>query len=180
MPTLSGLRRCGYTPTIINTFCQELDVTCASNVVELDKLEQTAHTLFTPTSTCTIGCLHPIMVQLVNLPPISSLLTYNMNISRMNPSLGFHTVTLTLQLFYIDSSDFSLQEESNSFYGLTPHTPTGLKCHGGSLSCEQIMLDCNDETKVEKLICALDYSESRPMVKSYITWVPSNAVPCEV
>ena len=179
MPTLSGLRRRGYTPTIINTFCQELGVTRASNVVELDKLEQTARTLLAPTSTRAMVCLHPIMVQLIHpSTTTSSSYTYTVDNSPTDPSLGSHTVTLTPQLFYIDSSDFSLEEDSN-FYGLTPHSPTGLKYHGGSLSCQQVIFD-DDKKVVTKLICTLDDSESRPKVKSYITWVPSNAIPCEV
>ena len=178
MPTISGLRRRGYTPTILNTFCQELGVTRASNVVELDKLEQTARTLLAPTSTRAMVCLHPIPVHITNLP--STPIDYTVDNSPTDPSLGNHTVTLTPQLFYIDSSDFSLQEDSN-FYGLTPKSATGLKYHGGSLICQQVILDPQNPKQVQKLICTLDDNpDTRPKVKSYITWVPSNAIPCEV
>ena len=50
MPTVSGLRRRGYTAQIINTFCTDIGATRAANVVEMDKLSSTARLLLSATS----------------------------------------------------------------------------------------------------------------------------------
>ena len=83
-----------------------------------------------------------------------------------------HSITLTPQLFYVDASDFSLQEDS-SFYALTPKSATLVKYYGGSLICEQVILDPLNPQQVQKLICTFnDDSETRTKVKSYIIWAP--------
>ena len=177
MPTVSGLRRRGYTAQIINQFCQEIGATRAANLVELKKLEQTARVLLSDTSRRVMAALDPIAVVITNFDAVaSSNLTFEVANSPTNPDLGVHTVTLTSKVF-IDSSDFRLEDDAD-YFGLAPNKAVGLKYHGGNLVCDKVVMK-NDKT-IDFLECHLDVSESRAKPKSYLSWVPSDGLTCEV
>ena len=145
MPTISGLRRRGYTRHIINNFCQDVGATRAANVVEMDKLNQTARLGLAPTSYRVMATLQPIKVILTNyvearMEALSLLTNTERNsddTSSHNPftfavqniatdeSAGSHWVTLT-ETIYIDASDFRLTD-SSKYYGLAPNKSVGLK-----------------------------------------------------
>ena len=176
MPTVSGLRRRGYTKEIINQFCNAVGATRAMNVVEMDKLSHTARTCLSETSRRLMGALNPIEITITNWDEhASSNLTFEVQNSPTDPSLGVHTITLTSSLF-IDSTDFRL-DDSPQYYGLAPTKAVGLKYHGGNLICDEVM---KEGDRVKALLCRLDISENRPKPKTFISWVPSNGVSCEV
>ena len=179
MPTISGMRRRGYTKDIINGFCNDVGATRATNVVEMSKLEQTARLVLSSTSRRAMAALDPIQVTIANFPETENggndELTFQVQNSPTDASLGSHTVTLTKHI-YIDASDFRLQD-SNTYYGLAPQKAVGLKYHGGNLVCDQV-IQKND--KILELKCHLDTSDDRPKPKSFITWVSSDGIPCEV
>lgn len=103
-------------------------------------------------------------------------MTYEVQNSPTDPSLGSHKVTLT-DVIYIDSSDFRL-EDSSTYYGLAPNKAVGLKCHGGNLTCTEVV---QADGKVMELKCRLESrEESGKKPKSYITWVPKDGIACEV
>jgi len=66
MPTISGLRRRGYTPEIINSFCNDVGATRAMNVVEMEKLFQCARQVLAPTSRRAMVAMNPIIVEITN------------------------------------------------------------------------------------------------------------------
>ena len=176
MPTISGMRRRGYTAEILNTFCNDVGATRASNVVEMSKLQQTARLLLSTTSRRAMAALDPILVTITNFAEEADKeMTFEVQNSPTDASLGSHTVTMTEQI-YIDSSDFRL-EDSKTYYGLAPNKAVGLKYHGGNLVCDEVI---QKNGKVVELKCHLDTSEGRPKPKSYITWVSSDGIPCEV
>ena len=180
MPTISGLRRRGYTKEIINNFCNELGATRAMNVIQMDKLYQVARQTLAVTSQRAMAALDPIKVVIVNFSEEAAKageggMTHDVQNSPTDASLGSHSVTLT-DAIYIDSSDFRLDEDPN-FYRLTPGKPVGLKYQGGNLVCDEVV---KDGTKIKELKCHLDNSEGRPKPKSHITWVPSDGISCEI
>jgi glutaminyl-tRNA synthetase len=180
MPTISGLRRRGYTKDIINTFCNDVGATRAMNVVQMDKLFQVARQALADTTRRAMVALDPIKVVICNFAELAANagdggMTFDVQNSPTDASLGSHTVTLT-ETMYIDSEDFRLDEDPN-FYRLTPGKPVGLKYHGGNLVCNEVI---NDGMTVMELKCHLDISEGRPKPKAHITWVPSDGIVCEV
>jgi len=172
MPTISGLRRRGYTSHIINSFCTDLGATRAMNVVEIKKLFQTARLILATTAPRAMIAMDPIEVQISNF---HQDLHFDVANSPTDQSMGHHTITLT-QTIHIDASDFRLNDSPN-YYGLAPNKAVGLKYYGGNLICDQFIMK-ND--KVTKLICRIDKSEQRKKPKTFITWVPQNSIPCQI
>ncbi|CAB9526495.1 Glutamine--tRNA ligase [Seminavis robusta] len=178
MPTVSGLRRRGYTKEIINGFCNDVGATRAQNVVEISKLHQTARLQFSATSTRVMAALEPILIVITNFDEEAakaSTLTFEVENSPTDPSLGKHTVTLTSSI-YIDSSDFR-KVDSSDYFGLAPNKAVGVKYHGGNLVCDEVV---EENGKIKELRCHLDNSEGRPKPKTYLSWVPSNGIRAEV
>jgi len=189
MPTISGLRRRGYTPEIINSFCNDVGATRAMNVVEMEKLFQCARQVLAPTSRRAMVAMNPIIVEITNFEDAVheeepqkqaglKVMEYQVPNSPTDDSMGSHTVTLTKTLF-IDSSDFRLEDEAD-YYGLAPNKAVGLKFYGGNLICDEVVFDSTDQSKIKLLKCRADKSEGRPKPKTYITWVPSDGIKCEV
>jgi len=175
MPTLSGYRRRGFTPQIINKFCNELGATRAANVIEMEKLFTTARLLLSATTQRAMAVLEPIKIVITNWEDCSSAststatstaaaavpesdsattdadadannpMTFQVQNSPTDPSMGYHTVEMTSTL-YIDSTDFRLVDESD-YYGLAPNKAVGLKYYGGNLICDEVVfVDDNDDT----------------------------------
>jgi glutaminyl-tRNA synthetase len=204
MPTISGLRRRGYTSQIVNTFCQDVGATRAANVVEMDKLHQTARLGLAPTSYRVMATLQPVKVILTNflearMEALSLLTTttdetnendVNDKGSSSNPfiftvqniatdeSAGSHTVTLT-ETIYIDASDFRMVD-SSEYYGLAPNKSVGLKYYGGNLTCDSVLFTDESNTEIQELRCRIDLSANRIKPKTYLSWVPDTSVVAEV
>mmetsp|Transcript_24643 Transcript_24643/g.60491 ORF Transcript_24643/g.60491 Transcript_24643/m.60491 type:complete len:695 (-) Transcript_24643:122-2206(-) len=178
MPTISGLRRRGYTKEIVNKFCNDLGATRASNVIEYEKLATTARACLSETSQRAMVALDPIEITISNWKEHEgTTLSFQVQNSPTDASLGEHSITLTSTL-YIDSSDFRL-EDSQEYYGLAPNKAVGIKYHGGNIVCDKVIQE-NGNGKVKKLICRLDTAEDRPKPKTWISWVPSDGIRCEV
>ncbi len=181
MPTVSGLRRRGYTKEIINSFCDDVGATRAENLVEMEKLFQTARLNLSETSRRAMAALDPIKVVITNYNDIvaklneGESLTYEVQNSPTDPSLGSHNVTLT-DVIYIDASDFRMKD-SSTYYGLAPNKAVGLKCYGGNLICDEVI---QDNGKIVELKCHLEGRDEGKKPKSYITWVPKDGIPCEI
>mmetsp|Transcript_244 Transcript_244/g.444 ORF Transcript_244/g.444 Transcript_244/m.444 type:complete len:696 (-) Transcript_244:169-2256(-) len=178
MPTISGLRRRGFNKDIINSFCNDVGATRAANVVEMEKLFQSARLNLSATSRRSMAALDPIKVTITNFKEYAGKeVTFEVQNSPTNPAMGSHTVTITDTL-YIDSTDFRMKDHS-SYYGLAPNKAVGLKYQGGNLICDEVVAQ-NADGNATELKCRLDTSEGRPKPKSYITWVPKDGIPCEV
>lgn len=179
MPTVSGLRRRGYTKDIVNTFCNDVGATRSQNVVEISKLHQTARLLLSTTSRRVMAALEPILVTITNFEEEAAAkggnMSFDVDNSPTDPSMGSHKVTMTPTM-YIDASDFRLVD-SPDYFALAPNKAVGLKCHGGNLVCDEVV---KDGEKIKELKCHLDSSESRPKPKSFISWVPADGIRAEV
>lgn len=179
MPTISGLRRRGYTKEILNAFCNDLGATRARQIVEIAKLEQTARLQLSASSRRVMAALTPVRVVITNYNEESSKqsMVFEVQNSPTDESLGKHSITLTSEIF-IDETDFRL-EDSPQYYGLAPNKAVGLKYYGGNLVCDEVIMDKDGETVLE-LKCHVDSSEDRKKPKTFISWVPSDSVACEV
>jgi glutaminyl-tRNA synthetase len=127
-----------------------------------------------------MAALEPIKVIISNFNQVAEGkdLVFVVQNSPTEESMGSHSVSLT-PVIYIDSADFR-REQSDSYYGLTPQQPVGLKYHGGNLILDRIICTSSDGLKVLEMEAHVDISDNRIKPKSYITWVPQDGIPCEV
>jgi len=125
-----------------------------------------------------MAALDPIEVVITNFAEAMTgkPLDYEVANSPTNESMGFHKVTATSTI-YLDSSDFRSKADAD-YYGLAQNQAVGLKYLGGILVCDKVVESVDGKTK--KLECHLDVSESPTKPKSWISWVPSDSLKCEV
>jgi glutaminyl-tRNA synthetase len=181
MPTIAGLRRRGYTPAILNAFCNDVGATRAANVVEMDKLNQVARLQLAPSAWRVMAALVPLTVRITNFDDIANDESTNWTFAVPNvatdESAGSHTITVTSTI-YIDASDFRTVD-SDEYYGLAPGKAVGLKYYGGNLVCDKVVMTGSGDG-IQELHCHLDNSATRPKPKTFISWLPSNSVVAEV
>ncbi|KAG7337942.1 glutamyl-tRNA synthetase [Nitzschia inconspicua] len=179
MPTISGYRRRGFTPDIINSFCMDLGATRAANVIEMEKLFNKARTILSDKTQRAMAVLSPILVTITNWDENKDqTMIFEVQNSPTDPSLGSHTVELTSTL-YIDATDFRMEDDPD-YYGLAPNKAVGLKYHGGNLICDQVISD-DENGKVKELKCRLDNTPEKVKPKTHISWVSATlAIPCEI
>ncbi|WP_343377629.1 glutamine--tRNA ligase [Buchnera aphidicola (Formosaphis micheliae)] len=108
MPTISGLRRRGYTPSSIRTFCDKIGVTKQDNLIEMSLLESCIKNDLNTNAPRAMAILDPIKIRITNLP--TNYLEILMVPNHPNqPNMGYRSVYFTNEL-YIDRSDFYEQE----------------------------------------------------------------------
>lgn len=187
MPTLSGYRRRGFTPEIINKFCTDLGATRAANVIEMEKLFTTARGILSEKTQRAMAALEPIKIVVTNWEEAKDNngvgMVFEVQNSPTDPSMGSHNIEVTSNL-YIDASDFRLVDEKD-YYGLAPNKAVGLKYYGGNLICDEVIFkegaDGKDISQIKELKCRLDNAEGRAKPKTWISWVPAEtAIPCEI
>lgn len=110
MPTISGLRRRGYTPESIREFCRRIGVTKQDNVVEYSALEACIREDLNVNAPRAMAVINPLRVVIENFEG-EELLTVPNHPNR--EELGTRTIALTKEI-YIDQADF--REEANKQY----------------------------------------------------------------
>lgn len=111
MPTVSGLRRRGYTPAALRDFCQRIGVTKQDNVVELNALEFCIREDLNTNAPRAMAVLDPIRVVIENYQGEGEMISAPNHPNR--EELGRREVPFTKELF-IDSADF--RESANKKY----------------------------------------------------------------
>ncbi|QCI25610.1 glutamine--tRNA ligase [Buchnera aphidicola (Sitobion avenae)] len=109
IPTLSGLRRKGYTPSSIKHFCKEIGVTKQNTLIEFSMLEHCIRKELNQTSIRTMAVLEPIKVFLYNLDENHEEKFIVPNHPN-NPEMGTHEIIFT-NTIYIERSDFQEKYE---------------------------------------------------------------------
>ena len=112
MPTVSGLRRRGYTPASIREFCRRIGVTKQENTVEMSTLEFCIREDLNENAPRAMAVLDPVKVIIENFSTtIDEVLSMPNHPNR--PELGHREVMFTREI-YIDRADF--REEANKNY----------------------------------------------------------------
>ena len=112
MPTVSGLRRRGYTPSSIREFCRRIGVTKQENTVEMNTLEFCIREDLNENAPRAMAVLDPVKVVIENFSAtIDEVLSMPNHPNR--PELGHREVMFTREI-YIDRADF--REEANKNY----------------------------------------------------------------
>ena len=110
MPTISGLRRRGYTPASIREFCRRIGVTKQDNVVEYSALESCIRDELNVNAPRARAVLNPLKIVIENFTETEMLIAPN---HPNRPELGERQLPFTREL-YIDQEDF--REEANKQY----------------------------------------------------------------
>ena len=172
MPTLSGLRRRGYTPESIKTFCDRIGVAKRQNTVEIALLEHCVREDLNRRAQRVLGVLRPLKVVIDNYPEgqVEELEALN---NPEDPTMGTHTVPFSREL-YIESDDFR-EDPPGNFYRLAPGREVRLR-YGYFITCTGI--DKDEKTgEVVTLHCTYDpetkggQAPDKRRVRGTIHWV---------
>jgi glutaminyl-tRNA synthetase len=181
MPTLSGMRRRGYTPEAIRSFCANLSVSKTNNTVQLSALEYSVREDLNKRAARVMAVLRPLRVVIDNYPDdlVEEMDAIN---NPEDASMGTRLVPFS-RILYIEQDDFR-EDPPKGFFRLAPGREVRLR-YGYLITCNSVMKDT--EGNVFELHCTYD-PETRGgntpdgrKVKSTIHWVSAaRAVDAEV
>ena len=179
MPTLSGLRRRGYTPASIRDFCERIGVAKSNSTVDVAMLEHCVREDLNEHAARVMAVLRPLKVVLTNYPEDKSeeLLAEN------HPTRGGKRYVPFSRELYIEREDF-MEEPPKKFFRLRPGGEVRLK-HAYIIKCEEVVKD--EKGEIAELRCTYD-SESKSggaaanrKVKGTLHWVSAkDAMDAEV
>ncbi|MFX4262985.1 glutamine--tRNA ligase/YqeY domain fusion protein [Pelotomaculum propionicicum] len=181
MPTISGLRRRGYTPESIRSFCEEIGVAKANSMVDIAMLEHSIREDLNSRAPRVMAVLRPLKLVIDNYPEeqVEELTAEN---NPENPAMGSRMVPFTREV-YIEREDFN-ENPPKKFFRLAPGSEVRLK-HAYIIKCERVVKDENTG-EITELHCTYDPetrsgSGSMRKVKGTLHWVSAqHAVPVEV
>ncbi len=181
MPTLAGLRRRGYPPEAIRTFCARIGVAKRDSVVEIAQLEHDVREHLNATAPRVMAVLDPLKVVIENYPEgkVEEIEAVN---NPEDASAGTRPVPFS-RVLYLEREDFR-EDPPKKFYRLAPGREVRLR-YAYLITCTEVIKD--ESGKVVELRCRYD-PESRGgspadgrRVKATLHWVSAvHAVPAEV
>lgn len=179
MPTISGLRRRGYTPAALRNFCSEVGVAKANSLVDVAMLEHCIRDDLNNNADRIMAVLHPLKVVITNYPEGKK----EYMLAENHPTKGGHRYMPFSRELYIEQEDF-MEEAPKKFFRLKPEGEVRLK-HGYIIKCEEVIKDA--EGKVVELHCTYDPDSktggatANRKVKGTIHWVSAaDALEAEV
>ena len=172
MPTISGIRRRGYTPEAIRSFCKIIGLTKYPSLTELGLLEHSVREDLNKHAQRVYAVLRPIKVVLTNYPEGQVEHVELVN-NPENEADGKRLVPLSREL-YIDADDF-METPSAGFHRLVPGGEVRLK-YAFCIICQEVIKDADGN--ITELRCTYDDATrhgakpvGRPKVKGTIHWV---------
>ena len=182
MPTLSGLRRRGYTPLSIRNFCDRIGVAKRNSIVDLALLEHSVREDLNQTSPRVMAVLKPLRVVIDNYPEEQTREFEAVN-NPEDPSMGSRKVPFS-RVIYVEQDDFR-EDPPRRFYRLSPGREVRLR-YACYITCVSVV---KDETtgEVVELHCTYDpeslggSSPDGRRVQATLHWVSAaHAVDAEV
>ena len=172
MPTLSGLRRRGYTPEAIRDFCNRIGIAKADNLVDITLLEYCLRQDLNKRAMRVMAVLEPLKVIIDNYPEdqVEELDAEN---NPEDESMGSRKIPFSREL-YIEREDF-MEDPPKKFFRLAPGREVRLK-HAYYIKCEHVVKDENTSEVVE-IHCTYDpatrggWSEDGRKVRGTLHWV---------
>ena len=181
MPTLSGMRRRGYTPEAIRNFCNALGVSKTNGIIELRLLEHHVREDLNKRAPRMMAVLHPLRVVIDNYPEglVEEVEAVN---NPEDASAGTRKVPFS-RVLYIEQDDFR-EDPPKQYYRLSPGREVRLRW-GYFIACTSVLKDEDDE--IIEVHCTYDpatrggNAPDGRKVKSTIHWVSAvHAVDAEV
>ena len=181
MPTISGLRRRGYTPESIRDFCARIGVAKKENVIDMAQLEHSVREDLNRRAPRVMTVLQPLKVVLTNYPEgqVEDVDVIN---NPEDASAGTRKVPFS-RVLYIERDDF-MEDPPKKFFRLSPGKEVRLRC-AYFITCTEVVKD--DRGEIVELRCTYDPatrggdSPDGRKVKATLHWVSAaHAVPVEV
>jgi glutaminyl-tRNA synthetase len=182
MPTLSGLRRRGYTPESIRTFCEAIGVAKRDAIVDVAQLEHAIRDDLNKHSARVMAVLRPLRVVLENYPEGQAEELDAVN-NPEDSAAGTRKVPFS-RVLYIEQDDF-LENPPNKFFRLAPGREVRLR-YAYFITCKEIVKD--SAGNIVELRCTYDPATrggdappGRPSPKATLHWVSAaHALPAEI
>ncbi|MWV46530.1 glutamine--tRNA ligase/YqeY domain fusion protein [Paenibacillus sp. HJL G12] len=180
MPTISGLRRRGYTPEAIRSFVYETGISKSQGLIDLQMLEHFVREDLKLKSPRTMAVLKPLKVVITNYPEgqVEWLEAEN---NTENPEMGSRQIPFSREI-YIEQDDF-MENPPNKYFRLFPGNEVRLK-NAYFIKCNDFIKD--EDGNVTEIHCTYDPETKSGSgftgrkVKGTIHWVEaSHAVPAE-
>jgi len=181
MPTLSGLRRRGYSPEAIKSFCATIGVNKFNSTIDIELLEHCLRKDLNKTSARVMAVLNPVKVIIDNYPEGESENLEAIN-NPEDPSAGARQVPFSREL-YIERDDF-MEEPVKKFFRLAPGREVRLR-YAYFVTCTSVVKDPSGE--ITEIHCTYDAATKGGdapdgrRVKATMHWVSAkDAVDAEV
>lgn len=174
MPTISGLRRRGYTPESIREFCDRIGIAKRENLIELSLLEFCVREHLNKTANRVMAVLDPIKLIITNYPEGQDEILIGENNPEAEDKGGIREIPFSNEL-WIEREDF-MEEPAKKWFRLAPGATVRLK-HAYIVKCEDFKKDANGN--VTEIYCTyIPESKSGEdtsgiNVKGTIHWVSS-------
>ncbi len=182
MPTISGLRRRGYTPASIRTFCEKIGVAKNNSMVDFALLEHCIREDLNANAPRVMAVLNPLKVVIENYPE-GQVEWFDVENNPECPEMGTRKVPFSREI-YIEQEDF-MEEPPKKFFRLAPGTEVRLK-NTYFIKCERVIKD-EATGKIIELRCSYDpaskggNSPDGRKVKGTLHWVSAeHALKAEV
>ncbi|MCK5087738.1 MAG: glutamine--tRNA ligase/YqeY domain fusion protein, partial [Melioribacteraceae bacterium] len=181
MPTLSGLRRRGYTPESIRNFADQVGVAKRDNVIDVSQLEFRVREDLNKKAQRVMAVLNPLKIVLTNYPEdkVEELKAVN---NPEDESMGKRWLPFS-RVLYIEQNDFQ-EEPHRKFFRLAPGKEVRLR-YAYIIKCEEVIKD--EDGNITELHCTYDLDtksgsgKSDKKVKGTIHWVSAkHAIEAEV
>jgi glutaminyl-tRNA synthetase len=182
MPTITGMRRRGYTPTAIRDFCDRIGLTKNDTVIDMTVLENCVREDLDRTTRRVMAVLKPLRVVITNFPEGQSEeldAAYHPN----QPEMGSRKVPFS-KIIYIERDDF-MEDPPKKFFRLGPGREVRLR-YAYFIKCEEVIKD-EKTGEITELRCTYDpatrggNAPDGRKVKGTIHWVSAeHALPAEV
>jgi glutaminyl-tRNA synthetase len=182
MPTVSGLRRRGYTPESIRNFCERIGVAKRDSMVDIALLEHCVREDLNKRAPRVMGVLRPLRVVIDNYPEdrVEELEAQN---NPEDPGMGTRKVPFS-RVLYIEQDDF-LEAPPKKFYRLAPGREVRLR-YAYFIKCKDVVKD-EKTGEVVELRCTYDpetrggWAPDERKVKATLHWVSApHSLPAEV
>ena len=172
MPTISGMKRRGFTSSSIKDFCNRIGITKKNSSIEMGVLENTISEELNLSAKRIMGVLDPLKIVITNYPnnEKEEILVANNPNDKEN---GQRNISISKNI-YIDRDDF-MEFPEKKYFRLSPGKEVRLM-HAFNIVCDKIIKD--DAGNIIELECTFD-PISRDMkkgnkVKGMIHWVDAN------
>jgi glutaminyl-tRNA synthetase len=150
MPTISGLRRRGYTPESIRDFCDRIGITKKENVVDAALLEHCVREDLNKRAPRAMAVLRPLEVVIENYPE-GEVEYVDVGNNPEDPAAGTRKVPFS-RVIYIEHDDFR-EDPPKKFYRLSPGREVRLR-NAYFVTCREVVKDAAGN--VARLICTYD------------------------
>ncbi len=150
MPTLSGMRRRGYTPQSIRRFCELIGVSKANSVVDFSLLEHCVREDLNARARRVMAVLRPLKVVITNYPE-GQVEEFDADNNPEDPAAGTRKVPFSREIF-IEQDDFA-ENPPPKYFRLSPGKEIRLK-HAYYIRCDEVVKDADG--RVVELRCSYD------------------------